>query len=579
MTSTRKLLLGSAAATIVVTAGGAMSAQAADAMIKKAPPIQYVRICDMYGNGFWQIPGTTSCLDIRGSIQLDFAFQPTQDLLIVKRSGGDGSYGASSRQFETASQQNIWGYEINVKPKFDFRNETSWGTFRAFVELKGAIDAGSFNEPGQFGPAPGPSNSAEYNTFSIYRAYTQWAGFTLGEADSIFSTGGFKDGDLQNVITGEKLSGFAFNYTWTPSGPGQPPKKGGAPVPDGWSFTAGIESPVKTRSKAFFGTTYNDLQITAGGPGCVAGTCTVGTMTDGPLSWPDVVARVHYEADPPGKDPQSNDQFGIGTFHLVGALHQINVITTGPNLGPSLFPSPGVCLVAGGGPACTSQQGVKMHDTGWAVGADLKVFTPMWGGGKLGAASAGDADSLWFEATYGKGALNYVGVGGQNGNLQSGDAYWNAGLARDDTDARFFNNGAGGFTADKEKAGAFNVQYHHYMTDCTDPVNCWRFNIAYNFAFVQPGDITKNVDWTLGGLGNANKQAITANVIWGNNYFNKAKPTLGELSFEVQYNQVRQDLPSNCNGVGGCGVAATPLTIVSKDTNNWVGRLTATRSW
>jgi hypothetical protein len=144
MTSTRKLLLGSAAATIVVTAGGAMSAQAADAMIKKAPPIQYVRICDMYGAGFWQIPGTTSCLQLRGSLQLDFAFQPTHDLLIVKR-GGDGTYTASSRQFETASQQNVWGYEINTKPKFDFRNETSWGTFRAYVELKGAIDAGTFN--------------------------------------------------------------------------------------------------------------------------------------------------------------------------------------------------------------------------------------------------------------------------------------------------------------------------------------------------------------------------------------------------------------------------------------------------
>jgi hypothetical protein len=214
------------------------------------------------------------------------------------------------------------------------------------------------------------------------------------------------------------------------------------------------------------------------------------------------------------------------------------------------------------------------------VGADLKIFTPMWGGAKLGAASAGDADNLWFEVTYGKGALSYVGVGGQNGNLQSGDAYWNAGLARDDTDARYFNNGAGGVSVDKEKAAAFNVQYHHYMTDCTDPVNCWRFNIAYNYALVTPGDVTKNVDWTLGGLGNANKSSITANVIWGNNYFNKAKPTLGELSFEVQYNIVHQDLPNNCNGISGCvGTIPTPLTIVSKDTNNWVGRLTATRSW
>jgi len=34
-------------------------------------------------------------------------------------------------------------------------------------------------------------NSSEVNTFTIYRAYTQWAGFTLGEGDSIFSQGGY----------------------------------------------------------------------------------------------------------------------------------------------------------------------------------------------------------------------------------------------------------------------------------------------------------------------------------------------------------------------------------------------------
>src|ERR1700704_521212 len=340
MTSTRKLLLSSAAATVVATSGGAMSAKAADAMIKKAPPIQYVRICDMYGNGFFQIPGTTSCLQLRGSIQLDFAFQPTKDLLIVKRSGGDGSYGTGSRQFETASSQNVWGYEINTKPKFDFRNETSWGTFRAFVELKGAIDAGAFNEPTNFGAVNSPSNAAEQNTFTIFRAYTQWAGFTIGEADSIFSQGGFKDGDLQNVISGEKLSGFVFNYTWTPSGPGVPPKKGSAPVPDGWSFSAGIESPVKNRAKALFGSTYSDVQLLAGSP---AGPRT-GGVTDGPLGIPDVVARVHYEADPTGANPQANDQWGIGTFHVGGALHQINVITTGSGgPGPALFPSPVAC--------------------------------------------------------------------------------------------------------------------------------------------------------------------------------------------------------------------------------------------
>jgi hypothetical protein len=47
------LLLGSAAA-LVGTAG----AQAADLPATKAAPIEYVRICDAYGAGFFYIPGT-----------------------------------------------------------------------------------------------------------------------------------------------------------------------------------------------------------------------------------------------------------------------------------------------------------------------------------------------------------------------------------------------------------------------------------------------------------------------------------------------------------------------------------------
>ena len=83
-------------------------------------------------------------------------------------------------------------------------------------------------------------------------------------------------------------------------------------------------------------------------------------------------------------------------------------------------------------------------------------------------------------------------------------------------------------------------------------------------------------------MGNARKMAITANVISGLDAANKAKPTLGDLSFEVQYNKVWQDLPGNCNGGAVC-VAATPLivngTAINKDPSNWVGRLTASRNW
>ena len=60
----KALLLGSAAAFAVV--GGA---QAADLSI--AEPVDYVRVCDAIGAGYWYIPGGDTCLKIGGYVQFD----------------------------------------------------------------------------------------------------------------------------------------------------------------------------------------------------------------------------------------------------------------------------------------------------------------------------------------------------------------------------------------------------------------------------------------------------------------------------------------------------------------------------
>jgi hypothetical protein len=41
-------------------------AQAADLPTRKAAPVEYVRICDAYGAGFFYIPGTDTCLKVGG---------------------------------------------------------------------------------------------------------------------------------------------------------------------------------------------------------------------------------------------------------------------------------------------------------------------------------------------------------------------------------------------------------------------------------------------------------------------------------------------------------------------------------
>ena len=60
MNTVKTLLLGTAAGLVAVA-----GAQAAD-MPVKAAPVQYVKICSLYGDGFYYIPGTDTCLKLGG---------------------------------------------------------------------------------------------------------------------------------------------------------------------------------------------------------------------------------------------------------------------------------------------------------------------------------------------------------------------------------------------------------------------------------------------------------------------------------------------------------------------------------
>ncbi|MCJ2015203.1 porin, partial [Methylobacterium sp. J-076] len=63
-------LLGSAAA---LAAMGA--AHAADLPVKKAVPIEFVRVCSAYGAGFFYIPGTDTCLRLSGRARFEYGYQ------------------------------------------------------------------------------------------------------------------------------------------------------------------------------------------------------------------------------------------------------------------------------------------------------------------------------------------------------------------------------------------------------------------------------------------------------------------------------------------------------------------------
>src|ERR671937_775168 len=68
MKMVKSLLLGSAAG-IVAVAG----AQAADYPVKAAA-VQYVRICNLYGDGFYYLPGTNICVKIGGYARAEMIY-------------------------------------------------------------------------------------------------------------------------------------------------------------------------------------------------------------------------------------------------------------------------------------------------------------------------------------------------------------------------------------------------------------------------------------------------------------------------------------------------------------------------
>src|SRR3984893_12556750 len=67
MKMVKSLLLGTAAGFVAVA-----GAQAADMPVKAA--VQYVKICNLYGDGFFYLPGTNICVKIGGYVRAEYGY-------------------------------------------------------------------------------------------------------------------------------------------------------------------------------------------------------------------------------------------------------------------------------------------------------------------------------------------------------------------------------------------------------------------------------------------------------------------------------------------------------------------------
>src|SRR5262249_45444971 len=111
MRTVKSLILGSAAALAVM--GGA---QAADLPVK-AKPVEYVKICSLYGAGFYYIPGTDTCIKFGGYLRSDLIINSnTDDIGNVSLPGGGKNRFTNAYTWRSREDFNI-----------DTRTQTEYG--------------------------------------------------------------------------------------------------------------------------------------------------------------------------------------------------------------------------------------------------------------------------------------------------------------------------------------------------------------------------------------------------------------------------------------------------------------------
>jgi hypothetical protein len=157
----KSLLLGSAAALVAVS-----GARAADAVVVAEPePMEYVRVCDVYGTGFYYIPGTETCLKISGYVRVDIKGGDFFEIPTVLEDDGDG---------RKQTYNNLARFQLRV----DARSETELGTLRSYAAIN-------------FNYQPNGTSRDDYDmddSLGIEHAYIELGGFRVGKTDSLFVT-------------------------------------------------------------------------------------------------------------------------------------------------------------------------------------------------------------------------------------------------------------------------------------------------------------------------------------------------------------------------------------------------------
>jgi len=354
------LLLGSAAA---LAAGGV---QAADLPV--AEPVEYVRICDAYGTGFFYIPGTETCLKIGGYVRAEaHLFSGLDDELVevVDPVTGLGTGLFARNPFFVGPldtrNYNQFTTRARADVSFDARTMTDYGLLRSFIEIAatfGPSDFGNYDSPNLGLFAAFVTLSNDFGVFTAGRAASFW---------NFYGTYAMATRGVGADDPNTEANLFAFTFA------------GG----NGFSATISLEDPASAGKRVSLGGADAFdvlLGVDNDGDGVIDSVATgaaSGEGIHGGNYTPDLVANVRVDQ-------------GFGSAQIMGVLHNIRPIASVTTTDPL---TDGLVVLP------LNDFGSVESEIGWAVGAGLTLKVP----------------NTSFEATiqgmYGDGAIGYITTG------------------------------------------------------------------------------------------------------------------------------------------------------------------------
>jgi hypothetical protein len=162
-----------------------------------------VKICSLYGVGYYYIPGTDTCIKIGGYVRYEAYHNVAGGLFPTAT-----ALGYFNRHSNTFAQQ------ARFRLTTDVRTQTEYGTLRSYF----SFGLNWLNQPNEdLNSSNAPLGFTGNLTASMERAFIQFAGFTIGRADTFFAFyNGAAYGLVPTAMDGSSGPGGlnVFAYTW-----------------------------------------------------------------------------------------------------------------------------------------------------------------------------------------------------------------------------------------------------------------------------------------------------------------------------------------------------------------------------